>query len=198
MGIAVYLRTSSDKGQRTDSQRTEIEKYLMQHRLTDVQWYEDKDASGVTIQRPSFQRLEEAIFRGEVDTVIVFRLDRLSRSFAEGVAVITKWCNQGIRLIAVTQQIDLNGTVGQLVAGVLFAVAEMEHEAIRERQQAGIEVAKTKGVYRGRKKGTYKASAQRAKALRAKGLTLQEIAAALGVSRSTIVNYLYAESDVSA
>ena len=70
-----------------------------------------------------------------------------------------------------------------MIASVLFAVAEMEQQTRRERQAAGIAVAKRNGVYRGRKAGSLKADAARALALRSKGLNDTEIATALGVAR---------------
>lgn len=192
--IAVYIRVSSHS-QNLESQRAEIEQYLSRHRLTEVHWFEDKE-SGKTLKRSSFQQLQDAIFRGEIDTVVVWKLDRLARSFREGVAVVTDWCQRGIRLISVTQQIDLSGTVGQMVAGVLFAFAEMELQHGKERQAAGIALAKQRGAYKGRKPGTTKGNPERARMLRAKGLTLNEIASALSVSRGTVINYLNAEEDV--
>ena len=59
-------------------------------------------------------------------------------------------------MVSVTQQIDFNGTVGKMLAAVLLGVAEMEKETCRERQKAGIEAAKERGVYRGRKAGSTK------------------------------------------
>jgi DNA invertase Pin-like site-specific DNA recombinase len=75
------------------------------------------------------------------------------------------------------------------VAGVLFGIAEIEREHIRERQAAGIAAAKGKGVYTGRKKGTTKATPERARALREKGLKNGEIAVALNVTERTVRNY---------
>jgi DNA invertase Pin-like site-specific DNA recombinase len=90
----------------------------------------------------------------------------------------------------VTQQIDLRGTVGRLVASVLFGLAEIEQEYRRERQAAGIAVAKQKGVYRGRLQGTTKAPPTRAQALRQRGFTVPEIATALRISPRTVFRYL--------
>ena len=77
-----------------------------------------------------------------------------------------------------------------MIAAVMLGLAEIELEFRAERQAAGIEVAKKKGVYRGRQKGTTKAKPQRAAELRAKGLKLDEIAQALGTSRRTVQRYL--------
>ena len=78
------------------------------------------------------------------------------------------------------------------IATVLFAVAEMEQETRRERQAAGIAVAKEKGVYTGRKAGAVKKGVKpaRAKQLRKQGLTYGEIAEAMGISQSTVRRYL--------
>ena len=103
------------------------------------------------------------MFAGEVDTIVVYKLDRVSRSLKDGINTLVGWCEQGIRVVSVTQQLDFNGAVGQLVGSVLFAVAQMEQETRRERQAAGIAAAKEAGVYIGRRAGTTKAKPQRAK-----------------------------------
>lgn len=90
----------------------------------------------------------------------------------------------------ITQQFDFSGTIGKMIAAVLLGVAEMEQETRRERQTAGIQVAKAKGVYKGRKPGTLKAKPERAKKLRDDGLTLREIGAAMKLSHSTVLRYL--------
>jgi DNA invertase Pin-like site-specific DNA recombinase len=117
-------------------------------------------------------------------------LDRLSRSLREGINTLSDWLKQSVRVVSVTQQLDFSGATGQLVAAVLFAVAQMEQETRRERQAAGIAAAKANGVYLGRKAGTMKARPDRAQQLRGKGLTVPEIAEAMGVSERTVFNYL--------
>ena len=77
-----------------------------------------------------------------------------------------------------------------MVASVLFGLAEIELEFRRERQAAGIAVAKKKGIYQGRKKGTTKGKPVRAQELRMQGLTVSEIANALAVSDRTVFRYL--------
>jgi DNA invertase Pin-like site-specific DNA recombinase len=74
--------------------------------------------------------------------VVVWKLDRISRRQRDGVNLLAEWCECGVRVVAVTQQIDLGGAVGRMVASVLFGLAEIESEYRRERQAAGIAVAK--------------------------------------------------------
>lgn len=191
--IGVYMRVSSH-AQKSDSQKAAITQWLTNHGhgLADVRWYEDTE-TGKTLQRAGFQALQADIFRGEVKTVVVWKLDRLARSLREGVNVLADWCQREVRVVSVTQQIDLSGTVGHLIASLLFGMAEMELQHIKERQAAGIAVAKGKGTYQGRKKGTPKANPQRAKVLQTKGLHPQEIAQALNVSERTVFRYLAAQ-----
>jgi DNA invertase Pin-like site-specific DNA recombinase len=189
MSTAVYIRVSSPKGQKTDSQRAELEAWLKRHRYQSVQWFEDRE-SATTMQRDAFQRLQTAIFAGTITTVVVWKLDRLARSLKEGVNVLADWCQRGVRIIAITQQIDLSGPVGHLIASLLFGIAEIELQHAKERQAAGIALAKQRGVYTGRQRGTTKAAPARARALRKQGLTVLEIAQALGVKERTAYNYL--------
>ena len=77
-----------------------------------------------------------------------------------------------------------------MVASVMLSLAEIEREHIRDRQKAGIDVARERGVYRGRKPGSTKARPARARRLAQRGLSTAEIARALGVSRRTVFRYL--------
>jgi DNA invertase Pin-like site-specific DNA recombinase len=142
------------------------------------------------LRPPAFEQLQRAIFQGTVTTMVVWKLDRLSRRQRDGVNLLADWCERGVRIVVVTQQIDLSGPVGRLVASVLFGLAEIEQEYRRERQAAGLAVAKRKGVYRGRIKGTTQAKPTRVRTLHARRLTAPEIANALHVSVRTIFRYL--------
>ena len=122
--------------------------------------------------------------------MVVWKLDRLSRRLRDGVNVLADWCEQGIRIVVVTQQIELDGPVGRMIAALLLGLAEIELEYRRERQEAGIEVARKKGVFLGRRKGTTKGKPSRAAVLRQQGLTVGEIAQALGTSERTVQRYL--------
>ncbi len=143
--IACYVRVST-KRQRTDSQRAEIERWLAGNRigLSTVTWFEDKE-TGKTLCRPAFEKLQKAVFSGQVKMVVTYKLDRLSRSLRDGVNVLADWCERGVRVVSTTQGVDLSGPVGRMVAALLLGVAEIELEYRRERQAAGIRVAK-KGV----------------------------------------------------
>jgi len=180
--------------QRNDSQRSEIRRWLRGNGIetASVQWFEDKE-SGKSLERPAFKALQEAVFRGTIKTVIVWKLDRISRHQIEGISVLAEWCDRGVRVVSVTQLIDLRGAVGRMVASVLFGLAEIELEYRKERQAAGIRVAKSRGVYRGRKQGTTKATPNRAIDLRDRGLSIAEIANALDVSSRTVFRYLAAK-----
>ncbi len=164
----VYIRTST-VGQNEAGQRAEIDKWLAGNGIADATYYVDKD-TGDNLDRPEFIRLQSDIFAGQVKTVIVWKLDRLSRSLRDGIDTLCDWLGKGVRLVSVTQQLDFAGPAGKTIASVLFAVAEMEQQTRRERQAAGIAVARRNGVYQGRKAGSLKADAARAFALRDKGL----------------------------
>jgi DNA invertase Pin-like site-specific DNA recombinase len=189
MTTAIYLRVSSPKGQKTDSQRAELEAWLKRHRHKGAQWFEDHE-SGTSLQRAAFQQLQAAIFAGHITTVVVWKLDRLARNLKEGINVLADWCQRGVRVIAVTQHIDLSGPVGHLIASLLFGIAEIELQHAKERQAIGIALAKKRGVYTGRRAGTTKAAPSRARALKKQGLTIVEIAKALGVKERTVYHYL--------
>lgn len=144
------------------------------------------------MKRPAFEQLQGAIFEGRVKTVVVWKLDRISRRLRDGITTLADWCDRGVRVVSVTQQIDLSGAVGSMLASIIFGLAEIEMEYRRERQAAGINAAKARGVYKGRQKGTTKAKPQRAKELRDRGLTVIDIANALSTSERTVFRYLAA------
>ena len=185
---AVYIRVSTTS-QNEAGQRLELERWLKGHNITDAVFYVDK-STGNNLDREAFKGLQKDVFNGDVKTIVVYKLDRLSRSLSDGIATLTDWIEKGVRVVSITQQLDFAGPTGKLVASVLFAVAEMEQETRKERQAAGIEAAKERKVYKGRKEGTTKAKPKRATELRAKGMTYNEIANAMNVSQQTVRRYL--------
>jgi DNA invertase Pin-like site-specific DNA recombinase len=191
--IAAYCRVSTAR-QKTDSQVAEISKWLKANGYdeNEVEWYMDKE-SGKTLKRPEFERLQADIFSGQIKTVICWKLDRLSRRLKDGVVLLADWCERGLKIVVITQMIELNGAVGRMIAAVMLGLAEIELEYRQQRQMAGVEVAKKKGVYKGRKRGTTKAKPARAHVLRDQGLKISEIANALGTSTRTVLRYLKAD-----
>jgi DNA invertase Pin-like site-specific DNA recombinase len=182
MTVAAYIRVSSPKGQKTDSQRAELVAWAKRQRLKNVRWFDDRE-TGKHLDRPGFQNLQAAIFAGSIDTVMVWKLDRLARNLKDGINVLADWCQRGIRVVSITQQIDLSGPVGHMIAGVLFGVAQIELQHSKERQAVGIADARKRGVYTGRKAGTTKAQPARARALRKQGLTRPEACPSLALWR---------------
>ena len=110
--VACYCRVSS-AGQKNDSQRAEIRRWLRGNGLkaASVEWFEDKE-TGKSLQRPAFERLQAAVFQGTIKTVVVWKLDRISRRQLDGISVLADWCERGVRVVSVTQLIDLRGAVG--------------------------------------------------------------------------------------
>ena len=172
--VGVYIRVSTVE-QNLDGQRLSIQTWLDGQGLTAV-WYEDK-STGNNLDRAAFSALQHDVFNGKVKTVVVYKLDRLSRSLRDGINVLTDWLDAGIRVVSVTQQLDFSGAAGKLIASVLFAVSEMETETRKERQADGIKAAKAKGVYKGRAKGSSTVDSVRVQELKAQGLKVTEIAA---------------------
>ena len=193
--IAVYLRVSTDD-QDHASQRAEAIRWLDRQGIAGekVEWYVDTE-SGRKSSRPAFDKLQTDIAKARRTTVLVFALDRISRDLLDGMTIVGQWCKAGVRVASITQELDISGTVGRIVAAVLFGLAELEWSLRRDRQRAGIDVAKTRGVYKGRKSGTTKAKPERARELKAKGYHLREIALSLGVNVRSVTRYLAQTSE---
>jgi DNA invertase Pin-like site-specific DNA recombinase len=187
--IAAYVRVST-RHQHDDGQRAEIKKWLDGNAIDPklVTWYSDKE-SGTTLRRPGFEQLQRDIFDGKVRTVILWKLDRLSRRLKDGVVTLADWCDKGLKVVVVTQALEFNGAIGRTLAALLLGLAEIENEFRKERQAAGIAVAKKKGKYKGRANGTLKGNPARVQELRDKGLTAPEISTALGISLRTVWRY---------
>ena len=82
--------------------------------LSAVRWFEDKE-SATAPHRLAFEAMQAGIFEGTIKTVVVWKLDRLSRRLRDGINLLADWCKRGVRVVAVTQQIDLSGTIGSAV-----------------------------------------------------------------------------------
>ena len=177
-----------------DSQTEAIDRYCEGKGIAPLAEFVDK-STGANLNRKGFEQLQAAIFNGEVDCVVIYKLDRISRNLREGINILVEWLEQGVRVISVSQQFDFNGSTGKLIAGVLFGVAEMELELRKERQKEGIKAARKRGVYEqhGRKKGDNIHNHSRIVELKAKGLKNTEIATAIGCTRMTVHRVLKQE-----
>jgi len=191
--IAAYIRVST-YDQKTESQREEISRWLKNHGIDpeSIRWFEDKE-TGKNLKRPAFQQLQKAIFAGEIKTVLVWKLDRISRKMLDGLHTMRFWLNHGVGIVSITQQIDMTGPIGQLFAALMFAIAEFQLSTMKENQTAGIALAKQRGVYKGRKKGTKKLNPEEVRNLR-KTLTVAQIAKLKDVTERTVYSAL-AETD---
>jgi DNA invertase Pin-like site-specific DNA recombinase len=89
--IACYCRVSSAR-EKTESQKPEIRRLLQSNGIapSTVEWFEDKE-TGRTLKRPAFDRLQKGVFAGAVKTVVVWKLDRLSRRQRDGVDLLADW-----------------------------------------------------------------------------------------------------------
>jgi DNA invertase Pin-like site-specific DNA recombinase len=123
------------------------------------------------------------------DALVVVKLDRLGRSTRDVLNLVHELEQKGARLKVLEPEIDTGGPMGRMVLTVLGMVAEMELGFIRDRQRAGIDAAKAKGIYKGRP-----ATFDRARivALRKKGMGATEIARAIGCKRGNVYKTLKA------
>lgn len=188
--LAVYVRVStSDQEHR--SQIPDLERWLAAYADgAPVAWYRDK-ATGSKMERPEWRRLEEAIRRGDVARLVVWRLDRLGRTAAGLTALLEELVRLRVAFTSVREGIDLETPAGRMLGGILSSVAAYEREVLRERQAAGIAAAKAAGKrWGGRRTGErWKVTPElerQAHQLRAQREPVAAIARALHLARGTV------------
>lgn len=121
------------------------------------------------------------------DELVVHRLDRLGRSTRDVLNLAHELESKGASLRILDPEVTTAGPTGRMVVTVLGMVADMELQFIRDRQRAGIEAAKGRGVYKGRRKSINTSEVRR---LAASGMPKAEIARELGISRMTVYRAL--------
>lgn len=182
--VVGYVRVSSID-QRTDRQD-----------LGDVdRLFEDK-TSGKDRTRPGLEEMLKYVRDG--DTVRVHSMDRLARSLADLVSLVTEMTGDGVTVEFVKERLTFapgkSDPYAEFQMHVLGAVAQLERAILRERQAEGIAKAKAKGVYKGRKPALSAEQVAEARERIAAGVPKAAVARDLGVGRSTLHNYLVADS----
>jgi len=151
--IAVYARVST-KRQDTKSQEPDLKQWLAAYaKDTPIKWYKDK-ATGTTMDRPNWNKLEAAIDAGKVASVVCWRLDRLGRTASGLTTLFEKLTARKVNLVSIKDGIDLKTAAGRLIANVLASVAAYETEVRGERIRAGQAAARAAGkTWGGQRKG---------------------------------------------
>lgn len=185
---AIYQRVST-ADQKTDSQRTVLKDYIKTHGIKpdQVVTYQDK-ISGTTTNRPSLQRLLRDIDKGKIHTLIVTRLDRLSRNLRDGLDILRRLSDKGIRIVAVQQGLDFNGAMGKFLSALFLALSEYERDLTVARIKEGLAARKEKGLRLGRPRNEKRLSEIRK--MYNDGIGGTEIARRLGCSRANIYSCL--------
>lgn len=155
---AVYCRVSSDENldqsfNSIDAQREAGLSFIRSQQAEG--WvpldgtYEDPGFSGGNMERPGLQRLFRDIRSGLVDMVVVYKIDRLSRSLADFAKMVEMFDGYNVSFSAVTQQINSASSMGRLMLNVLLSFAQFEREVTGERIRDKIAAAKAKGMWMG-------------------------------------------------
>jgi site-specific DNA recombinase len=113
------------------------------------QHYDDGGQPGTNIDRPALSALMRDIENGLVDTVVVYKIDRLSRSLMDFVRIIEIFDGHGISLVSVSQAFDTSDSMGRMILNVLLTFSQFEHELIAERIRDGMRMRKRHGMWHG-------------------------------------------------
>lgn len=148
MKTAIYVRVSTSD-QSNSMQKREIAAYLKNKGITGFDTYEDT-MTGITFNRPALKELLKACNAGQVETLVVYKLDRLGRSLSQLIEVLEELKNNKVTFISVKDNIDLSTPVGVLLMHLMGAFAQFERDIIVERTKSGMANAKAKGVSIGR------------------------------------------------
>lgn len=182
--IYLYTRVSTDQ-QTHDSQLGELRDYCQRRNWDIVEAITDT-ASGGQFSRQGLDRLMGLVRRGKVDTIVVFRLDRLARSLSHLAQLLGELQAHRTALVCPGQGIDTtqSNPAAQLQINILGAVAQFEKELIVERINAGLKVAKANGVKLGRP-SKYEHLMPQIRSLVRQGKTVAAIGRELGIPAST-------------
>ena len=155
---AIYTRKSSEEGLEQEfnslaAQREACEAYIrsQQHEgwVLARNRYDDGGFSGGTMERPALQGLLADIRAGRIDIVVVYKVDRLTRSLADFARLVELFDAQAVSFVSVTQQFNTTSSMGRLTLNVLLSFAQFEREVTGERIRDKIAASKKKGMWMG-------------------------------------------------
>jgi DNA invertase Pin-like site-specific DNA recombinase len=155
---AIYTRKSSEEGLEQEfnslaAQREACEAYIcsQQHEgwVLARTRYDDGGFSGGNLERPALQHLLTDIRADRIDIVVVYKVDRLTRSLADFARLVEIFDAQGVSFVSVTQQFNTTSSMGRLTLNVLLSFAQFEREVTGERIRDKIAVSKQKGMWMG-------------------------------------------------
>ena len=155
---AILTRTSTEEGldsefNSLDAQRESGEAYVASQK--NEGWvalstrYDDGGYSGATLDRPALQRLLADIEAGKVDCVVVYKLDRLTRSLLDFAKLVEVFDRHNVSFVSVTQHFDTSTSMGRLMVNILLSFAQFEREIIGDRIRDKVAATKRKGKYTG-------------------------------------------------
>lgn len=155
---AVYTRKSSEEGldmefNSLDAQRESCEAYIKSQRqegwLLVGDRYDDGGWSGGNMERPALKRLLKDIQAGRVDVVVVYKIDRLSRSMADFLKMVEIFDQHGVTFISITQSFNTTTSMGRLTLNMLLSFAQFERENTGERIRDKVAASRRKGIWMG-------------------------------------------------
>ena len=155
---AIYTRKSSDEGldqayNSLAAQRDACAAYIASQKhegWTMVQKaYDDGGFSGGTLERPALQDLMEDMGKGQIDIILVYKIDRLTRSLADFAKLTEVLDRHNVSFVAVTQQFNTSTSMGRLTLNVLLSFAQFEREVAGERIRDKIAASKRRGMWMG-------------------------------------------------
>ena len=155
---AIYTRKSSEEGleqafNSLDAQREACEAYIKSQKhegwTTLSNMYDDGGISGGTMERPALKRLLADIEEKKIDTVVVYKVDRLTRSLSDFAKIVDVFDAQGVSFVSITQQFNTTTSMGRLTLNMLLSFAQFEREVTGERIRDKIAASKKKGMWMG-------------------------------------------------
>lgn len=187
--IAIYLRTSTEKQVKClESQRLVLERYLNQQGISDYLTFEDFGVSGAKSKRPGLERLMFAVKRGDVSQVIVYSFSRFARSTSHLLRALEEFKLQKTSFISISEKLDTNTPMGQVIFAIISAIAQLERELIAEIVKSGLKNAKSKGKKLVRKKDR---NSKLIRELASQGMSYRKIAELAKCSISTVLRELH-------